>query len=78
MSRGGFGKFLLGLGLGVGIGMLVTPNTGEENRRIVKEKAGEQSWENNVIDEFLRTFNILPNNSNQNTSGTIEFTWWFN
>ena len=41
MSRGGIGKFLLGLGIGVGIGMLVTPNTGEENRRIVKEKAGE-------------------------------------
>ena len=41
MSRGGFGKFLLGLGLGVGIGMLVSPNTGEENRKIVKEKASK-------------------------------------
>lgn len=41
MARHGIGTFLLGLGIGVGIGMLVSPNTGEENRKIVKEKAGE-------------------------------------
>ena len=35
------GNFILGLGIGIGVGMLVSPNTGEENRRIVKEKATE-------------------------------------
>ena len=35
------GNFILGLGIGVGVGMLLSPNTGEENRRIVKEKATE-------------------------------------
>jgi gas vesicle protein len=41
MARSSFGQFLLGLGIGVGVGMLITPNTGEENRKIVKAKAGE-------------------------------------
>ena len=41
----------------------------------VREKAWEQSKENNVIDEFLRTFNILPDEWN---SDTIEFLWWSN
>ena len=43
--------------------------------KIVKEKAWEQSMENNVIDDFLKTFNILPDGWN---SSTIEFLWWSN
>ena len=39
MARHGFFNFVLGVGIGVGLGMLFSPNTGEENRRIVKEKA---------------------------------------
>ena len=39
MSKSGIGEFILGVGIGVGIGLLVSPNTGEENRKIVKEKA---------------------------------------
>ena len=39
MSKTGIGEFILGVGIGVGIGLLVSPNTGEENRKIVKEKA---------------------------------------
>ena len=39
MARHGFFDFVLGVGIGVGLGMLFSPNTGEENRRIVKEKA---------------------------------------
>jgi gas vesicle protein len=41
MRRHGLFDFLFGLGVGVGVGMLLSPNTGEENRRIVKEKATE-------------------------------------
>ena len=39
MARHGFFNFVLGVGIGVGLGMLFSPNTGEENRRIVKERA---------------------------------------
>ena len=39
MGKIGLGEFILGVGIGVGIGLLVSPNTGEENRKIVKEKA---------------------------------------
>ena len=39
MARHGLFNFVLGVGIGVGLGMLFSPNTGEENRRIVKEKA---------------------------------------
>ena len=65
MSRGGFGKFLLGLGLGVGIGMLVSPNTGEENRKIVKEKAAEAFEKvknidlNEVKDNLVKSYENL-------------------
>ena len=41
MRRHGLFNFVLGVGIGVGLGMLFSPNTGEENRRIVKEKASE-------------------------------------
>ena len=40
-SRGSFGKFLLGLGIGAGLALLLTPNTGEENRKILKKKISE-------------------------------------
>ena len=41
--------------------------------KILKEKAWEQSNENAVINSFLKTFNILPDEWN---SRTIEFLWW--
>ena len=65
MSRPGIGTFLLGLGIGVGIGMLVSPNTGEENRRIVKEKAGELANKikdidlNEVKDNLVKSYENL-------------------
>jgi len=37
-SRGGFGKFLFGCALGAGVALLITPNTGKENRKILKKK----------------------------------------
>jgi gas vesicle protein len=40
MSKG-TGKFILGMGLGVGLGMLLSPNNGEENRKILKKKLDE-------------------------------------
>jgi gas vesicle protein len=40
MSKGK-GKFILGMGLGVGLGMLLSPNNGQENRRILKKKLDE-------------------------------------
>ena len=50
MARSSFGQFLLGLGIGVGVGMLITPNTGEENRKIVKAKAVEAIYKIKNID----------------------------
>ena len=41
MDKNGLSSFLLGLGVGVGIGMLFAPKSGEETRKILKEKAGE-------------------------------------
>ena len=41
MEKNGLSSFLLGLGVGVGIGMLFAPKSGEETRKIIKEKAGE-------------------------------------
>ena len=41
MDKNGLSSFLLGLGVGVGIGMLFAPKSGEETRKIIKEKAGE-------------------------------------
>jgi gas vesicle protein len=41
MSRRGLGDLLLGVGIGLGIGLLVSPNTGEENRKILKKKGAE-------------------------------------
>ena len=41
MDNKGFSSFLLGLGVGVGIGMLFAPKSGEETRKIIKDKANE-------------------------------------
>jgi gas vesicle protein len=41
MDKNGLSSFLLGLGVGVGIGMLFAPQSGEQTRKILKEKAGE-------------------------------------
>lgn len=41
MDKSGFSSFLLGLGVGIGIGMLFAPKSGEETRRLIKDKAGE-------------------------------------
>lgn len=38
MSKSKLGTLLAGIGIGIGIGYLTSPNTGEENRRILKEK----------------------------------------
>ncbi len=43
MDRNGLSSFLLGLGVGVGIGMLFAPKSGEETRKIIKDKAGESA-----------------------------------
>ena len=42
MSRkGGFGKFLGGLALGAGLGLLLSPDTGENNRKLLAKKIEE-------------------------------------
>ena len=38
MAKGGLKDVLLGVGVGVCIGALLTPRTGEENRKLLKEK----------------------------------------
>ena len=40
-KKKGFGKFLLGASIGAGLGLLLTKKTGEENRKVLKEKANE-------------------------------------
>ena len=62
MSRRGLGDLLLGVGIGLGIGLLVSPNTGEENRRILMNKGSElidkaknvdlNEVKDNLVDEF--------------------------
>ena len=41
MDKNGLSSFLLGLGVGVGIGMLFAPKSGEETRKLIKDKASE-------------------------------------
>ncbi len=41
MDKSGFSSFLLGLGVGIGIGMLFAPKSGEDTRRLIKDKTGE-------------------------------------
>ncbi|MBK9166784.1 MAG: YtxH domain-containing protein [Bryobacterales bacterium] len=40
-SNHGLGYFIVGLGVGVAVGMLMAPKSGEETRRILREKADE-------------------------------------
>lgn len=40
-KKGGFGKLLLGVGIGAALGALLTPRTGEENRKLLKAKTDE-------------------------------------
>ena len=55
-KRGSFKDLLLGVGVGVVIGALFTPRTGEENRKLLKEKAGETVDKVKKIDfEALKT-----------------------
>ncbi len=55
-KRGSFKDLLLGVGVGVVIGALFTPRTGEENRKLLKEKAGETIEKVKKIDfEALKT-----------------------
>jgi gas vesicle protein len=41
MSKGGWGYFFLGLGAGVGLGLILAPESGEEMRGTLKNKADE-------------------------------------
>jgi len=41
MDKNGLSAFLLGLGVGVGIGMLFAPKSGQETRKLIKDKTGE-------------------------------------
>ena len=41
MAKGGLKDVLLGVGVGVCIGALLTPRTGEENRKLLKKKTNE-------------------------------------
>jgi len=55
-KRGSFKDLLLGVGVGVVIGALFTPRTGEENRKLLKEKANETFDKVKKIDfEALKT-----------------------
>lgn len=64
-SKGGLGKFLIGLGLGAGIGMLFAPKSGEELRKELKTKLDEFINEAKKIDlaevknDFLNKLDIL-------------------
>ena len=56
MAKGNFGKFVLGLGIGACVGALLTPRTGEENRKLLKEKANDAYGKAKQIDfDALKT-----------------------
>lgn len=40
-KKGGFGKFLGGLAIGAGLGLLLSPDTGENNRKALARKIEE-------------------------------------
>ena len=40
-KKGGFGKFLGGLAIGAGLGLLFSPDTGENNRKLLAKKIDE-------------------------------------
>jgi gas vesicle protein len=41
MSKNGWGHFFVGLGVGVGVGLILAPNSGEEMRGVLRNKADE-------------------------------------
>jgi gas vesicle protein len=41
MSKGRWGHFFLGLGVGVGLGLILAPESGEEVRGVLKDRADE-------------------------------------
>src|ERR1035437_10188982 len=41
MDKNGLSSFLQGIDVGVGIGTVFAPKSGEETRKIIKDKAGE-------------------------------------
>lgn len=58
-KKSGLGKLLAGIGIGVGLGILFAPRSGEETRKILKNKLDEMIAEakkidiHEVKDEFL-------------------------
>ena len=58
-KKSGFGKLLAGIGIGAGLGLLLSPKSGEENRKELKNKIDKFIEEakkvdvNEVKDEFL-------------------------
>ena len=40
-SNNGLGYFIVGMGIGVAVGLLVAPRSGEETRKLLREKADE-------------------------------------
>ena len=82
MAKGNFGKFVLGLGIGACIGALFTPRTGEENRKLLKEKAGDAYTKAKNIDyEALKTklydeyYNLKDNLQNMDSEQAKEFAY---
>ncbi len=49
-KKNGFGKFLAGIGIGAGLGLLLAPKSGEETRKILKQKINELINEAKKID----------------------------
>ena len=58
-KKNGLGKLLAGIGIGAGLGILFAPRSGEETRKILKDKLEEMIAEakkidiNEIKDEFL-------------------------
>ena len=50
-KRGGLGKLLFGAAIGLGAGLLLSPKTGEENRKALKKKFDELKDEVSKIDK---------------------------
>ena len=40
-KKGGVGKFIGGLAIGAGLGLLFSPDTGENNRKVLAKKIDE-------------------------------------
>ena len=62
MDKTGLSAFLLGLGVGIGIGLLFAPQSGQETRELIKNKAGEGT-------DFLKQKTA---DLSQNASGWVE------